>query len=160
MKSGNDVSVVVIGEGRERQKLEDLINQLGLQERVRMVGFLKNAAATFSCFDFLVMPSLTEGLPITLLEAMRARLPVIASRVGGIPQLLTDGVSGLLVAPNNENELAARIRELAGSQSQRRELALAAWTIFNEKFSSTQMAMAYQQVYVKALTDVENVTPL
>ena len=160
IESGKDVSLVVFGEGGERQKLENLICQLGLQDRVRMPGFIKNAAATFSCFDFLVMPSLTEGLPITLLEAMRARLPVIASRVGGIPKLLTSGVSGLLVEPNNEKELAVRISELAGSLSQRRKLALAAWVIFKEKYSSVQMAIAYQQIYVKTLTEIENITPL
>ena len=159
-EDGKDVSVVVFGEGRERQKLEDLICQLGLQERVKMPGFVENAAATFAYFDLLVMPSLTEGLPITILEAMRARLPVIASRVGGIPQLLVSGVSGLLVEPNNEKELAVRIRELAGSLSQRRKLAQVAWTIFKEKYSSTQMAIAYQQIYVKTLTEIENVKPL
>ena len=154
-EDGKDVSVVVFGEGRERQKLEDLICQLGLQDRVKMPGFVENAAATFAYFDLLVMPSLTEGLPITILEAMRARLPVIASRVGGIPSLLADGVSGLLVEPNNEKELAVRISELSNSQSQRREFAQAAWTIFKEKYSSTQMAIAYQRVYGKALTNVK-----
>ena len=104
-----DVSLVILGEGGKRQKLQNLINRLKLQERVKMPGFVQDAAATFSCFDLLVMPSLTEGLPITLLEAMRAKLPVIASRVGGIPTVIKNGDSGFLVNPGDEKELASAI---------------------------------------------------
>ena len=116
-----------------------------------MPGFVENAAATFSCFDLLVMPSLSEGLPITLLEAMRAKLPVIASKVGGIPNVLEDGAGGLLVEPGDVEELAEAISKLTGFQSQRRQLAGAAQLIFKQKYSATQMAASYRQIYADIL---------
>lgn len=148
---GEDVSLVLFGEGRGRRKLEDLILQLGLHGRVKMPGFVRNVAATFSCFDLLVMPSLTEGLPIVLLEAMRAKLPVIASRVGGIPNVLKGGVSGLLVEPEDDEELADAIRDLAGSHSKRRQLAEAANLVFSQKYCAEYMAESYRQIYAKIL---------
>ena len=151
VESGRDVSLVLFGEGGERRKLEDLVCQLDLQESVKMPGFVENAAATFSCFDLLVMPSLTEGLPITLLEAMRAKLPVIASKVGGIPNVLEDGAGGLLVEPGDVEELAVAISKLTGFQSQRRQLAGEAQLIFKQKYSATQMAASYRQIYADIL---------
>ncbi len=74
LDNGLDISLVLFGEGRQRQNLENLVRHLGLQERVSMPGFMSNVAAAFSCFDLLVVPSFTEGLPITILEAMRGKL--------------------------------------------------------------------------------------
>ncbi|GAB6194028.1 glycosyltransferase [Desulfocastanea catecholica] len=148
---GNDVSLVLFGEGRERRKLEELISQLGLHRRVKLPGYKRNVDATFSCFDLLVMPSLTEGLPITLLEAMRAKLPVIASRVGGIPNVIKDGVSGLLVEPANVEELAEAIKDLADSHSKRKKLAGKANLVFSQTYSAEIMAKSYRQIYAKIL---------
>ncbi len=149
---GVEVTLVLFGEGGGRRKLEDLISQLGLQKRVKMPGFFENAAATFSYFDALVMPSLTEGLPITLLEAMRAKLPVIASKVGGIPDVLRNGVSGLLVRKGDVEELATAIRKLASSQSTRRELSREAHLIFLKNYSAAQMAASYRKIYSEILS--------
>ena len=115
--------------------------------RVKLPGFIDNAAATFSCFDFLVMPSLTEGLPITLLEAMRGHLPVIASKVGGIPNVLENGVGGILVEPGDERGLADAISELVGSEGRCRQLAEEAHSVFRQGYSATNMAAAYQEIY-------------
>ena len=147
VENGVDVSLVLFGEGTWRRKLEKLISLLGLRDRVKMPGFVSNAAATFSCFDLLVIPSLTEGLPITLLEAMRGKIPVIASRVGGIPNVLEDGVGGILVEASNEIGLAEAIRTLAESPVRRSNLAEKAYCLFKQKYSSEQMATAYRQIY-------------
>ena len=157
VEKGVNISLVLFGEGRLRPKLEDLILQLGLQEQIKMPGFMSNVAATFPCFDLLVMPSLTEGLPITLLEAMRGHLPVIASRVGGIPNVLENGVGGILVEPNDERGLAAAISDLAGSELRRRQFAEETHSVFNQRYSAAKMAAAYQQIYTDILTGAEGV---
>ena len=108
---------------------------------------MSNVAATFSCFDLLVMPSLTEGLPITLLEAMRGKLPIIASKVGGIPNVLENGVGGILVEASDEIGLAEAISTLAQSPVRRSNLAEEAYSLFKQRYSSEQMAAAYQQIY-------------
>ncbi len=157
VKDGGDVSLVIFGEGHLRSRLEELVAQLGLGDRVQLPGFVANAAATFSCFDFLVMPSLTEGLPITLLEAMRGHLPVIASKVGGIPNVLEDGVDGILVEPGDERGLAAAISELVGSEIRCKQLAEEAHSVFNQRYSATKMAVAYQNIYTDILAGSRSV---
>jgi glycosyltransferase involved in cell wall biosynthesis len=122
-----------------------------------MPGFFGNVAVTFPCFDLLVMPSLSEGLPITLLEAMRGRLPIIASKVGGIPNVLEGGTGGLLVEPGDEIGLADAISKLAGSQLRCRQLAEKALLIFKQRYSSGPMAAAYQQIYIDLLMGSESV---
>jgi glycosyltransferase involved in cell wall biosynthesis len=147
VKGGTNVSLVIFGEGRERRKLESLISELGLQGNVKMPGFMENVAKTFPCFDLLVIPSLSEGLPITLLEAMRAKIPVIASKVGGIPDVLEDGTGGLLVEAGDESALTEAIIELAASQFRCDQLAEEAHLIFKQKYSSSQMAATYRHIY-------------
>ncbi|MGB3209617.1 MAG: glycosyltransferase [Desulforhopalus sp.] len=160
VKEKDNVSLVIFGEGRERHKLEDLIAQLGLQENVKMPGFLENVAKTFPCFDLLVIPSLTEGLPITLLEAMRAKIPVIASKVGGIPDVMEGGVGGFLVEPGDVGGLAGAINKLAGSEFRCRQLAEEAHLIFRQRYSSVEMAAAYQQIYADMLVNYRGTTSL
>ncbi len=151
IEDGGDVFLVLFGEGNWRIKLENLVLKLGLGDRVKMPGFLNNAAATFSCFDLLVMPSLTEGLPITLLEAMRGRVPVIASKVGGIPNVLENGVVGILVEPGDVVGLANAIKGLASSKVRCKKLAEDAHLIFKQRYSSAKMAAAYRQIYTDVL---------
>ena len=151
VQQGLDVRLVLLGEGGLRQKLEGQVVRLSLEDRVVMPGFIENASKFFSCFDLLVMPSFTEGLPITLLEAMRARLPVIASSVGGIPDVLEDGVGGILVQPGNVEELAAAITKLVLSPLLRKQLATNSYFVFKQKYSASQMAEAYMKLYSNIL---------
>jgi glycosyltransferase involved in cell wall biosynthesis len=151
IKKGEDISLVLFGEGCERSTLEALVYQLDLQERVKMPGFVENVASTFHCFDFLMMPSLTEGLPITLLEAMRAKLPVIASKVGGIPNVLEDGLCGLLVEAKNIEELANAIIKFSKSKSLRRQFANRAFEAFQKSYSAKNMTESYTRIYSHVL---------
>lgn len=96
----------VIGEGEERRSLEKLIAARNLQTNVILLGNRSNAAALLPAFDVFLFPSVKEGLPYTLLEAGLAGLPVIASGVGGIPEIITDMESGILVRPKSSEELA------------------------------------------------------
>lgn len=110
----------IIGDGEDRQKLKDQIEALGGKKDIFLLGFFENAARYLTAFDLFILPSLKEGLPYVLIEAMQARVPVIATRVGGIPDLITEEKDGLLVDPQDSNELAGTIHRLIEYPEQRK----------------------------------------
>lgn len=104
-----NLKIILIGEGSERKLLEDLINKLNLQSTVYLTGFLDNAGQYLPAFDVFVLPSRKEGLPYTLLEAKAVKIPIIATTVGAISDIITNKKTGLLVNPENEHELSEAI---------------------------------------------------
>jgi glycosyltransferase involved in cell wall biosynthesis len=117
-----DVEVLLVGDGSERARVERAARRLGVADRVHVTGFVRHeqVPAVLASADVLVLPSLYEELGTVLIEAMQAGLPAVASRVGGIPELVQDHVTGLLVEPGDAPGFAAAIdtlladRELAG----------------------------------------------
>lgn len=109
-----DVHLTLIGDGPERADLEREAQTHGLGGAVTFAGYRSQAevAEALRETDMLVLPSFAEGVPVVLMEAMAASLPVVTSRVAGIPELVEDGISGLLVPPGDENALADAINEL------------------------------------------------
>lgn len=103
--------VLLVGDGSERRSLEREIRRLGVEERVHLLGFVphKRVPAVLAHADLLVLPSLYEELGTILLEAMWAGLPIVASKTGGIPDVITDGVNGMLVPPGEPQALAGAI---------------------------------------------------
>ena len=101
---------VVVGDGIERRDVEGLVVQHGLQQRVRFAGHQDDATRLFPAFDLFVLSSRTEGTPIVLFEAMAARVPVVVSAVGGVPDVIS-GAEGWVVPPLNPKETAAALRE-------------------------------------------------
>lgn len=108
----------IAGEGEERARLETLANELGLGERVSFPGFIESELI-IPTFDIFVLPSLKEGLPYALLEAGLAERPVIATNVGGMPEVVENDYSGLLVPPKNPAALARALRTLLDSPGRR-----------------------------------------
>lgn len=104
-----NLKCVIIGEGEKRAELENLVRKQSLNTPIIFAGFIENASAYLKAFDIFVLPSLKEGLPYVLLEAGLAELPTISTTVGGIPEIIETGVSGLLVPPKDERTLAAAI---------------------------------------------------
>jgi glycosyltransferase involved in cell wall biosynthesis len=115
MKFVQDGTLLIIGDGPERKRLEMLLTDLGLTDRVFFLGRVDDRSRLW---DYLhqatvfVLPSLSEGCPRVILEAMACGLPIIATNVGGIPEILTDGVNGLLVTPRDEKALANAIKKI------------------------------------------------
>lgn len=105
----------ILGAGEEQKKLAGLIKQHDLQGRVFLLGFVENAVNYLKAFDIFVLPSTKEGLPYVLLEAGLAGLPVVASRVGGIPEIIEDGKTGLLVPSRDKDALCAALQRIIGS---------------------------------------------
>lgn len=102
-------------------------------------------------FDLLAMPSFHEGLPYTLLEAMQSGVPVLASNVGGLAEVIQDGVTGLLAPAGDASALAAAIRRLHGDPALRQALANRAMELASSKFTVDHMARAYLLAYERAL---------
>lgn len=113
--------LVIIGDGEEKGKLQNQIEELGLTRKVFLAGKIGNAATLLKAFDLFIMSSVKEGLPYGLLEAGSAGLPIIATCVGGIPEVVTDMKSGLLVRPKNSKEIKQALAFLLPSQEKREQ---------------------------------------
>lgn len=118
----NNFLVLIVGEGEERAHLERRIADAGLGDHVFLAGFVPDAVRFLPGLDMFVLPSVKEGLPYALMSAMAAGLPVVATRVGNIPDLIAEGEDGMLVAPKDATGLSAAIRRLAASPAQRQRL--------------------------------------
>jgi glycosyltransferase involved in cell wall biosynthesis len=118
-----DAVLIVIGEGEERGALERQIARLALEKRVFLLGFMPHAASLLKAFDIFVLPSRTEALGYVLLEAGFAGLPVAASTVGGIPEIIDDGLSGALFPAYDSAAIASAVNELIGSPNTRTRYA-------------------------------------
>lgn len=112
------VRVVIVGEGQERDRLESLSHQLGISDRVIFTGFQRDVLPALSAMDIFVLPSLKEGLSISALEAMALGNPVIACRVGGTPEVVVEGKTGILVPPADPQRLAEAVSRLLSDRGQ------------------------------------------
>lgn len=121
--SGVPLRALIVGEGPQRNELEEMSRQLGLGERIVFTGFKEEVAEWITCMDVFVLPSLTEGSPMALLEAMTFGAPVVATAVGGVPQIVQHGETGILVSPGKSEELESALLALFRDPAQRQALA-------------------------------------
>jgi glycosyltransferase involved in cell wall biosynthesis len=101
--------LILVGDGRERENLEQLIASLHLEKRVKITGFVSNPEFYLCQAHLFVLPSLSEGFGIAVVEAMQQQVPCLCSNVGGIPEFITENETGWLFDPNNEEELVSKI---------------------------------------------------
>ncbi len=146
---GHDVRLVIIGEGGERPKLEQEISRLGLRNHVLLPGYRANASAYLPYFDVFVLPSLTEGLPMTILEAIRAKVPIVATRVGGIPDILQEEKSCLFVRCKDPESLAGALIRFLEDPTLGKSLTDNASDVLSTQISINMTSMRYKQVYQK-----------
>lgn len=152
VQEGIDVRLIIIGEGPERDSLEAMVEQLCLKERVLMPGYLQYARNYIPFFKIFVISSLTEGLPITLLEAMQARVPIVATKVGGLPGVLQNGKAGILIDPCNVKSLVDAMKICYSNEDLIKELTLAGYEIATNDYSSNKMSSGYFEVYEGVLS--------
>jgi glycosyltransferase involved in cell wall biosynthesis len=143
-----DVSFVLYGEGPLRPALEELIRREGLVGRFVLGGFRQDLPAVLPQLDVAVSSSHTEGLPVALLEAMAAGLPVVATRVGGTPEVVADGVTGLLVPPNDPAALAAKVMALL-DDPRRAAMGEAGRRRVRDEFTFEAMAERYERLFAR-----------
>ena len=145
-RSDSDWRLSIIGTGRERDRLVDLAQRLGVAERISWHGPIPRAASLLRAFDAFVLSSRTEGTPISLLEAMHAGTPVIASTVGGVPDVVTP-VHALLVVAENPGAIAEGLGEIARDQSAAAHRAESARQRVAHTFGSASWLAAVDAIY-------------
>ena len=146
-KASPKSGLVIVGEGGLRQQLEALVEELGVKDDVLMPGYCSIVPALLRHSTALVMPSLTEGLPITLLEAMSLKTPVVASAVGEIPKVLDDGGGGELLSDVEPATISRAIEKSLAEKELTSRKAEQAYETVNENYSSEAMAARYLEFY-------------
>ena len=139
--------LLIFGTGKTEQELRNLTEELHLQNYVRFYSVTANTNSTLQLFDAVATPSMQEGLGISVLEAQAAGVPVVASRVGGIPDLIEDNKTGILVDSGNSNLLANAIIELLKNPEHARSIGVAARKHVEENFSSRMMTAETLKLY-------------
>lgn len=144
---GTAVRLLIIGAGGEMQELQNLVRQQGLEDRTVFTGFQTDSEAWISCLDVLTLPSLTEGTPMTLLEGMSLGVPVIASAVGGVPDVVRDGVNGFLVAPGDVEGLSRKILAIMQKQVAVDEVVAQGMQTINSNYGMANWCQKIESVY-------------
>jgi glycosyltransferase involved in cell wall biosynthesis len=142
---------VVAGDGSQRPALEKQIQQLRVQENVRLIGFRQDVLSIIQAADIFVLPSLMEGFGLVLLEAMALGKPVIATRAGGPIEIVCEGKTGLLVPPAAPDALAQAIRQLLTAPQKAQEMGRKGRIQFREMYVADRMVSATLAVYERAL---------
>jgi glycosyltransferase involved in cell wall biosynthesis len=144
----------IMSDGEERQKLQTLIESLKLQDRIILMGRVADAAQYMKAFDFFVLASLSEALGYVLVEAGMAGIPVIATAVGGIPEVIDDMHSGILVQPRNSRELAHAMSFVMEHPKEAREYGARLKETTQKRFSLATMLEKVQEAYTKPVNPI------
>jgi glycosyltransferase involved in cell wall biosynthesis len=119
---GVDACLCMVGDGPDREPLERRAHELGIMRRTLFLGYQEDVAPFYAAFDAMILPSGNEGTPVSAIEALAAGRPVVATRVGGVPDVVRDGEDGFLVDAGDVDTLAARLAQLAGDATLRRTM--------------------------------------
>jgi glycosyltransferase involved in cell wall biosynthesis len=155
VKAVPDARIVILGEGTLRQALEHRIEQLHLERHVFLPGFRADAIAMLKSFDLFVMPSETEGLGTSILDAMACGKAVVGSSAGGIVEVIEDGTTGLLVPPGDPEALARAIIALLRDPERRARMGTAGLARVQERFTVARMVAGTRAVYEEAVGSVK-----
>jgi glycosyltransferase involved in cell wall biosynthesis len=146
-----NVHVVILGRGEEQEALRAEATALGIADHFHLLGYCNDVQGWLNTMDVYAMPSLSEGLPLSLLEAMASTIPVVVTKVGGIPEVISDGETGFLVAVGDIDALARRIMLLLDQPSLAERIAKAGRSLVQRRFSLEAMAGAYSALYQEAV---------
>lgn len=142
-----EMILLLVGDGKEREKLEKMVHRLGMTDKTIFAGTRKDIPAILSILDLFVLPSLMEGLPMALLEAQAAQVPVVATSVGAIPRVIEDNVTGVLVPPRNAEAISQAMIRLLSEKESSREMARRGLERVRRCFSAEKMASKYLSLY-------------
>ncbi len=147
-KQLKNIIFVVIGDGADRPLLEEIIKAHNLQSQFILNGTIANASRYLRAFNIFVLPSIKEGLPYTILEAMAADVPIVASHVGGLPEMIKNNVNGFLLFPRDIDTLAEKIMELLDNPALAQKFSEASQKKVQE-FSLAKMIAATEKIYLE-----------
>lgn len=149
-KAHPNALLVVVGDGPERGMLEEMVREIGLSHRIHFLGVRTDMERIYPIIDCIVLASLSEGMPLVVLEAMACALPVIATRVGQVPALLANSEHGILVAPGDAEGLAQALLARLATPDLHDERALAH---VRSRHSARAMSMRYRDLYRELLEE-------
>jgi glycosyltransferase involved in cell wall biosynthesis len=150
-KGETGLELRIVGDGPLRNRLEALAQELGIGDRVRFPGARSDVGSWLAAADVFVLSSISEGLPVSVLEAMAAGLPMLLTNVGGMPEMVRLAGGGRLVAPGDVEALAAAMVEMAHDPDGMRRLGEANRAVYREQLTDTAMCDAYLALYKKLL---------
>lgn len=154
-KYGDRFSFLFAGDGPDRTIMQDFIQNAKLSN-VTLLGHVNNVRELLTNSDLFVLPSLYEGLPLSLLEAMACKIPVVVTSVGDIPALINNGQNGVLVPPRDVGSLVHALEKLADDDSYRKKLAENAYEIIKKNYSLERMVNQLKEVYQSLLNRIGN----
>lgn len=143
--------LVLVGDGPERGSIESEVEKLGLREHVHFLGTRKDVDILLKAADVFLLTSVSEGLPLTIIEAMLTHVPVVSTNVGGVSELIEDEQTGLLTAARDHVALASAILQFSESSDWKRELIMRAAQRATCKFSEAVNHEAYERLYAEML---------
>lgn len=141
------IRFVLIGEGGERKKIEELIKNHNLIEKFTLIKPTYKDYKYLKAFDIFVLPSVKEGFPWTIIEAMTGKLPVIVTRVGAVPEIIENNKDGVIIEPGNSEELAKAILRLIEDKNLREKLAIEARKTVEKKFTLEKMIKEFERLF-------------
>jgi len=151
IKEGNDIEVWIAGDGDAKPDLEKLITHLKLQDRVKLLGFQSDLVALYQAMDLFVLSSLREGLPNVVLEAASMKVPIVSTKVAGVPKMLTDNVDGLLCECGDVADLTRAMRIALSDENKRRQMAEAARKLIEKDYSFANRMAKVRAIYDNVL---------
>jgi len=143
---------LLVGDGTERPNLEKTASSLGIKDSVIFAGMRKDVPEILSILNVFVLPSLNEGLPMALLEAQAAQIPVVATSVGAVPDVLENGVTGMLIPPKDPQAIAEAIIMILSDKQFASGIAQKGFERVRDNFSSEKMASKYLSIYRELLS--------
>jgi glycosyltransferase involved in cell wall biosynthesis len=150
---GIDARLLLVGDGPDRDGLERLAHDLGVIKRCLFLGYQEDVARFYDAIDVLLLPSVNEGTPVSVIEALAAERPAVATRVGGTPDVIRDGVDGFLVDSDDPDELAARLAELAGDAPRRAAMGEAGRKRVLERYAVDRLVDDVDRLYRELLAE-------
>jgi glycosyltransferase involved in cell wall biosynthesis len=154
---GVDAVLCMVGDGPDRVPLEEIAHELGIARSCYFVGYQEQIAGYYRLFDAFVLPSVNEGTPVSAIEALASGTPVVANRVGGVPDVVRDGVDGFLVEPGDAEAAAEKLVALAGDAALRRRLGEAGRARVLERYSVSRLVDDVDRLY-RSLLDAKGVS--
>jgi glycosyltransferase involved in cell wall biosynthesis len=147
LKERHPVHALIVGGGRRIDEIKALAASLGLAGEVHFLGTRRDVPDLLNAMDIFVLPSYSEGVSLALLEAMAAGLPVIATAVGGLPEVVTDGENGLLIPPRDAEALATALARLLEASDFAKKLGQNARKHVREHFSLDRLGREINEIY-------------
>lgn len=146
LEEGMECHLMIVGWGDLEGELRQKVISRGLEDNVHITGHVPTVQEYYKCADVFVLPSIREGLPMTLIEAMAAELPIIGTRIPGVDEVVRDGENGYLVTPESPSELGKAMRKM-GDEQRRTEFSQSSFEIAKNEFSIDTNINAYKELY-------------